>query len=145
MEVSSHALAQQRVFGIPFDVAVFTNLTRDHLDYHGTMEEYFRAKRVLFEGCGTEPPRAAVINIDDEYGRKLVKFSKKKSAAGVHLWLGSRRLPRRERSISRRAGTRFDLVTPRERVPMWSPLIGKVNVYNMLAAARAAYARNCRR
>src|SRR5262249_55757591 len=52
MEVSSHALAQQRVFGIPFDIAVFTNLTRDHLDYHKTMQEYFAAKRVLFEGCG---------------------------------------------------------------------------------------------
>ena len=50
MEVSSHALAQERVFGVPFDVAVFTNLTRDHLDYHKTMEEYFAAKRVLFEG-----------------------------------------------------------------------------------------------
>src|ERR1700733_15394010 len=58
MEVSSHALAQQRVYGMPFDVAVFTNLTRDHLDYHLTMEEYFASKRVLFEGCGTDPPRA---------------------------------------------------------------------------------------
>ena len=59
MEVSSHALEQERVFGLPFDVALFTNLTRDHLDYHGTMEEYFAAKAVLFRGCGTEPPRAA--------------------------------------------------------------------------------------
>jgi len=57
MEVSSHALTQQRVYGIPFDVAVFTNLTRDHLDYHHNMEEYFTAKRILFEGCGTDPPR----------------------------------------------------------------------------------------
>src|ERR1700736_1708771 len=80
MEVSSHALKQQRVFGIPFDVAVFTNLTRDHLDYHGTMENYFRAKQMLFEGCGTEPPRAAVLNLDDEYGRQLWKLCKKKSA-----------------------------------------------------------------
>ena len=56
MEVSSHALAQQRIYGVPFDVAVFTNLTRDHLDYHQTMDEYFAAKRVLFEGCGTDPP-----------------------------------------------------------------------------------------
>src|SRR5581483_1247379 len=61
MEVSSHALAQQRVYGIPFDAAVFTNLTRDHLDYHRTMEEYFASKRVLFEGCGTDAPRAAVL------------------------------------------------------------------------------------
>src|SRR5579862_9393592 len=80
MEVSSHALEQQRVFGIPFDVAVFTNLTRDHLDYHHTMEEYFRCKQVLFEGCGTEAPRAAVLNADDEYGQRLVKISKKRSA-----------------------------------------------------------------
>src|SRR6202165_5760959 len=80
MEVSSHALEQQRVFGIPFDVAVFTNLTRDHLDYHGTMENYFRAKQMLFEGCGTEPPRAAVLNLDDEYGRQLWTLCKKKSA-----------------------------------------------------------------
>src|SRR5450432_63212 len=68
MEVSSHALAQQRVFGIPFDVAIFTNLTRDHLDYHHTMEEYFASKQMLFEGGGTEPPRVAILNCDDEYG-----------------------------------------------------------------------------
>ncbi len=80
MEVSSHALDQQRIFAIPFDVAVFTNLTRDHLDYHGTMEEYFRAKQILFEGCGTEPPRAAILNIDDEYGRQLLKLANKKSS-----------------------------------------------------------------
>ena len=80
MEVSSHALAQQRVFGIPFDVAVFTNLTRDHLDYHKSMDEYFAAKRALFEGVGTDPPRAAVTNLDDEYGAKLAEFSRKRSA-----------------------------------------------------------------
>ena len=83
MEVSSHALAQQRVYGIPFDVAVFTNLTRDHLDYHKTMEEYFAAKRVLFEGCGTDPPRAAVTNLDDEYGVKLGEFSRKHGSVVV--------------------------------------------------------------
>src|SRR3954468_17752258 len=75
MEVSSHALAQKRTFGIPFDVAVFTNLTRDHLDYHGTMDEYFAAKRILFSGCGTGPPRVTVLNVDDEYGLQLKKFS----------------------------------------------------------------------
>ena len=79
MEVSSHALAQERVFGVPFDVAVFTNLTRDHLDYHKTMDEYFAAKRALFEGCGTDAPRAVVTNLDDEYGAKLVGFSRKRS------------------------------------------------------------------
>src|SRR5438477_7779066 len=80
MEVSSHALAQQRVFGVPFDVAVFTNLTRDQLDYHKTIHEYFAAKRVLFEGCGTDAPRSVVTNIDDEYGAKLAQFSRKKSS-----------------------------------------------------------------
>src|SRR5438309_6552477 len=80
MEVSSHALAHQRVYGIPFDVAVFTNLTRDHLDYHKSMDEYFAAKRALFEGVGTDPPRAAVTNLDDEYGAKLAEFSRKRSA-----------------------------------------------------------------
>src|SRR5579862_9244072 len=87
MEVSSHALAQQRVFGIPFDVAVFTNLTRDHLDYHKSMEEYFAAKRVLFEGCGTEAPRASVVNFDDEYGRRLVEVNKKRrSHVSTYGW-----------------------------------------------------------
>src|ERR1700731_1404560 len=80
MEVSSHALEQQRVFGIPFDVAVFTNFTRDHLDYHGTMEEYFASKQILFEGCGTEAPRATVVNVEDEFGEKLVKVSTKRGS-----------------------------------------------------------------
>src|SRR5512146_2093010 len=77
MEVSSHALAQERTFGIPFDVAVFTNLTRDHLDYHHTFEEYFAAKKKLFEGCGTEPPRVAVLNLEDEYGARLAQLSRR--------------------------------------------------------------------
>ncbi|HYY70029.1 MAG TPA: UDP-N-acetylmuramyl-tripeptide synthetase, partial [Terriglobales bacterium] len=71
MEVSSHALEQQRVYGIPFDVAVFTNLTRDHLDYHQTMDRYFDSKATLFRGCGTDPPRVAILNVEDEYGAKL--------------------------------------------------------------------------
>src|SRR5271165_1564732 len=79
MEVSSHALAQERVFGVPFDVAVFTDLTRDHLDYHKTMDEYFVAKRVLFEGCGTDAPRVAVTNLEDEYGQRLLKLCRKQT------------------------------------------------------------------
>jgi UDP-N-acetylmuramoyl-L-alanyl-D-glutamate--2,6-diaminopimelate ligase len=142
MEVSSHALEQQRVFGIPLDVAVFTNLTRDHLDYHGTMEDYFRAKRVLFEGCGTEPPRAAVLNIDDEYGRQLWKLSKKKSAVALSYGLSSGDFRAEAVEISPN-GTRFQMVTPAGKIPMWSPLIGTVNVYNVLAAAAAGYARDC--
>jgi UDP-N-acetylmuramoylalanine-D-glutamate ligase len=71
MEVSSHALALGRVYGLRFHTALFTNLTRDHLDFHGTMEEYFAAKRLLFEGCGAPPPRFAGINLDDPRGREL--------------------------------------------------------------------------
>ena len=146
MEVSSHALEQQRVFGIPFDVAVFTNLTRDHLDYHGTMENYFRAKQMLFEGCGTDPPRAAVLNIDDEYGRQLWKFCKKKSALLLSYGLtsGSGDCDFRAESVEiTPRGTRFQMVTPSGKVAMWSPLIGNVNVYNVLAASAAGHARDC--
>jgi UDP-N-acetylmuramoyl-L-alanyl-D-glutamate--2,6-diaminopimelate ligase len=142
MEVSSHALEQQRVYGIPFDVAVFTNLTRDHLDYHHTMEEYFSSKQVLFEGCGTEAPRAAVLNTDDEYGQKLVKISRKRSSEVLTYGLTKGDFHAEKIEITPR-GTRFDLITPKETVPLFSPLIGKVNVYNTLAAAGAAWARNC--
>ena len=142
MEVSSHALEQQRVFGIPFDVAVFTNLTRDHLDYHGTMDEYFRAKRVLFEGCGTDPPRAAVLNVDDEYGGQLLKLAEKKSARVLSYGLTAGDFHAEKLQITAR-GSRFQMVTPTERLAIWTPLIGNVNVYNVLAAAAAGYARDC--
>jgi UDP-N-acetylmuramoyl-L-alanyl-D-glutamate--2,6-diaminopimelate ligase len=142
MEVSSHALAQERVYGVPFDVAVFTNLTRDHLDYHETMEQYFAAKRVLFAGCGTDAPRAVVTNLDDEYGAKLAEFSRKRSS--VVLRYGWERGDFRAARVDiTPRGTRFDLVMPEATVPLFSPLIGRVNVYNILAAAAACYARNC--
>ncbi len=142
MEVSSHALVQQRVFGVPFDVAVFTNLTRDHLDYHKSMEEYYAAKRVLFEGCGTEAPRAAVTNLDDEYGAKLADFSRKRSS--VVLTYGWERgdFHAQQVDITPR-GTRFDMATPHEKIAIFSPLIGRVNVYNILAAGAACFARGC--
>jgi UDP-N-acetylmuramoyl-L-alanyl-D-glutamate--2,6-diaminopimelate ligase len=144
MEVSSHALAQERVFGVPFDVAVFTNLTRDHLDYHKTMDEYFAAKRVLFEGCGTDAPRVVVTNLDDEYGAKLMQFSKKRSA--VVLTYGWERGDFQAENVDiNPRGTRFDMATPQQdvKIPIFSPLIGRVNVYNILAAAAACYARGC--
>src|ERR1035441_8102480 len=75
MEVSSHALAQGRVAGIGFDVAVFTNLTRDHLDFHQTMEEYFGAKRLLFDGSKYPVPRIAILNADDPHTGDLAKVS----------------------------------------------------------------------
>jgi UDP-N-acetylmuramoyl-L-alanyl-D-glutamate--2,6-diaminopimelate ligase len=142
MEVSSHALAQQRVYGVPFDTAIFTNLTRDHLDYHHTMAEYFASKQALFEGCGGDAPRAAVLNIDDEYGRKLARISKKRSSAVLTYGFDQGDFHAQRVEITPQ-GTRFDLAMPEGTIPLFSPLIGKVNVYNILAAAGAAYARNC--
>lgn len=142
MEVSSHALEQQRVYGIPFDVAVFTNLTRDHLDFHGTFENYFAAKRILFEGCGTEAPRASVINADDEYGKQLLKFSKKQGteAFSYGISAGDFHASKLEMTSS---GNRFELATPSGPIAIFSPLIGQVNVYNVIAACGAAFARGC--
>src|SRR6184192_726695 len=142
MEVSSHALAQQRVYGTPFDVAVFTNLTQDHLDYHHTMEEYFASKRVLFEGCGTEAPRAAVLNVDDEYGQKLIQISRKRSAQVLTYGLAKGEFHAGNVEITLH-GTKLEIITPSTRIPVFSPLIGHVNVINILAAAGAAYARDC--
>jgi UDP-N-acetylmuramoyl-L-alanyl-D-glutamate--2,6-diaminopimelate ligase len=142
MEVSSHALEQQRVYAIPFDVAVFTNLTRDHLDYHGTFEKYFSAKRVLFEGCGTEPPRASVINIDDEYGKQLLKFSKKQGSEAFSYGIGAGDFHANDLQMTS-SGNRFELATPSGPIALFSPLIGQVNVYNVIAACGAAFARGC--
>jgi len=130
------------VFGIPFDIAVFTNLTRDHLDYHKTMQEYFAAKRVLFEGCGTDAPRVAVLNADNGYGSELGKVSKSKHSKVLTYGLSKADFRAQKIQIMTR-GTGFDLIVPDSTIPIWSPLIGKVNVYNILAAATAAYARGC--
>jgi UDP-N-acetylmuramoyl-L-alanyl-D-glutamate--2,6-diaminopimelate ligase len=96
----------------------------------------------LFEGCGTDAPRAAVLNTDDEYGLKLVTFSKKHSAEVLTYGWSKGDFHAEKVEITPR-GTRFDLVTPKETIPLFSPLIGKVNVYNILAAAGATYARRC--
>jgi UDP-N-acetylmuramoyl-L-alanyl-D-glutamate--2,6-diaminopimelate ligase len=142
MEVSSHALEQQRIFGVPFDVAVFSNLTRDHLDYHGTLENYFAAKRILFEGCGTEPPRCAILNVDDEYGQKLLAFCRRHSSVVYGYGLDSGDFHARNLCMTP-AGNRFQLVTPAGEMEIVSPLIGRVNVYNALAACAAAFAGGC--
>jgi UDP-N-acetylmuramoyl-L-alanyl-D-glutamate--2,6-diaminopimelate ligase len=143
MEVSSHALAQGRVYGIPFDVAVFTNLTRDHLDYHRTMDEYFASKQILFEGSGTDAPRVAVLNTDDEYGKKLSKISKKRGSQVLAYGLGTGDFHAEKLIIGSR-GSRFDLISPAGSTAIFSPLIGRVNVYNSIAAAAAAFARGCK-
>jgi UDP-N-acetylmuramoyl-L-alanyl-D-glutamate--2,6-diaminopimelate ligase len=142
MEVSSHALAQERVWGIPYEVAVFTNLTRDHLDYHKDMESYFEAKSLLFTGCGTRPPRAAVINADDEYGGQLAQSNRSGSERLILYGIGSGDF--RAANIDlQQDRTAFDLVTTGGAAKIETALIGSVNVYNILAAAAATFACGC--
>ena len=83
IEASSHALEQDRVWAMPVDVAIWTNLTQDHLDYHRTMEAYFAAKARLFQGVGSRAPRIAVVNVDDAYGEKVGSLAE---AAGSEVW-----------------------------------------------------------
>src|SRR5215210_2410259 len=92
MEVSSHALAQDRVRGIEWDAAVFTNLTQDHLDYHGTMENYFESKSRLFTGLGAQKKKrgTAVINSDDRYGVRLAELTEKHNVPVITYGLGAR-------------------------------------------------------
>jgi UDP-N-acetylmuramoyl-L-alanyl-D-glutamate--2,6-diaminopimelate ligase len=142
MEVSSHALAQGRTHGISLDVAVFTNLTRDHLDYHKSMEEYFAAKKILFAGSGASPPRVAVLNSDDEHAMKLAEFSRSQGTeVFTYGWSKAGFYATRIEITPR--GTRFQLNSPKGTVAISSPLIGRVNVYNILAASAAAVARGC--
>jgi len=139
MEMSSHALDQERVWGIPVDVAIFTNLTQDHLDYHGTMEKYLAAKARLFEGVGTAPPRTAVINADDPAAEAIA------SAAGHSQRMMSSAEGhgdcRAEHIRMLAGGTRFQFVTDLGSIKILSPLTGRVNVLNLLAAMCAALAR----
>ena len=93
MEVSSHALEQGRVWGIPYDVAIFTNLTQDHLDFHGTMEAYFAAKRKLFDGSQAPPPRVAVLNAEDDTQAALAETSQLGRVCDMELRHSPRRLP----------------------------------------------------
>jgi UDP-N-acetylmuramoyl-L-alanyl-D-glutamate--2,6-diaminopimelate ligase len=134
MEVSSHALELGRVYGLKFHTAVFTNLTRDHLDFHGTMEAYFAAKRRLFEGAGGPPPPFVVLNRDDEYARQLKLHPKTEV-----FWYGfSPESNLRARHISSGfQGLKFDVQHGKMRFDIESPLIGRINVYNILAACGA--------
>jgi UDP-N-acetylmuramoyl-L-alanyl-D-glutamate--2,6-diaminopimelate ligase len=142
MEVSSHALDQGRVAGCPFRVAVFTNLTRDHLDYHETMEKYFEAKSILFRELGrADPgqPATAVINLDDPRASDLIRLIN----AGVMTYGLKKEGKLSARAMEfKRDGLSFTLKTPQGEKKIHSPLIGEVNVYNILAAASAALALN---
>jgi UDP-N-acetylmuramoyl-L-alanyl-D-glutamate--2,6-diaminopimelate ligase len=138
LEASSHALAMGRLFGCHFAVAIFTNLTRDHLDYHKTFEEYFAAKRLLFAGTGAGAPDVAVINIDDPYGAQLAGLARRTLTYGFS---DAADLKPQELNLSF-AGLEFTAQTPAGNIDIRSPLVGRINVYNILAAIGAGIGLN---
>jgi UDP-N-acetylmuramoyl-L-alanyl-D-glutamate--2,6-diaminopimelate ligase len=141
MEASSQAIDLHRCDWLRFRVAIFTNLTQDHLDYHGTMENYFDAKKKLFDGRLGERPGASVINIDDEWG---VKLSEELRANGQRVATISQRsgsgadLIAENVQVSLLSGTTFTLRMVDGERHIGSPLVGKPHVYNMLTATAAA-------
>src|SRR5438874_1186823 len=139
MEVSSHALAQERTRGIEWDVAVFTNLTQDHLDFHGTMENYFEAKAKLFLQLASQSKKraSAVINIDDRYGEKLLHRIAGKSPA-ITYGLGLHADFRASNYRTEFAGTSYQLDARGRSYLVRVPLIGRFNVANSMAALAAA-------
>jgi UDP-N-acetylmuramoyl-L-alanyl-D-glutamate--2,6-diaminopimelate ligase len=136
LEASSHSLAMDRLWGCHFQAAVFTNLTREHMDYHKTFEDYFAAKRRLFEGTGAGAPEVAVVNTDDGYGKQLVGLAKNTVTYGLES----------EADITTKKfhlsfeGLSFTTLTPNGKVQVTSRLVGRINVYNLLAAIGAAQA-----
>ena len=132
MEVSSHALALGRAYGIHFHTAVFTNLTRDHLDFHGTMEQYFAAKQLLFgSDNGAQAPRYAVLNRDDEYGRRIATAADTEVITyGIQAGADARAA----RISSGFDGLRFDVDFRGRQHSVECRLVGTINVYNALAA-----------
>jgi len=140
MESSSQALDLRRCDALRYEVAAFTNLTRDHLDYHGTMEAYFAAKRRLFDGSLGEPPRTSVVNVDDEYGARLYEELKGAGQRALRYTLeGAGEVTARD-VVSTMGGTRLTLVTPEGEREVRSPLVGRPHVYNILTAAGVAHA-----
>ncbi|HXR37464.1 MAG TPA: UDP-N-acetylmuramoyl-L-alanyl-D-glutamate--2,6-diaminopimelate ligase [Terracidiphilus sp.] len=139
-EVSSHALDQGRAIGLHFDVAVFTNLTRDHLDYHQTMEKYFAAKRLLFDGTVYPPPRVAVINALDPRAEDLAAAARK-AGAEVRTYGIAQGDWRAASYTLTPGGAVIDLETPAGSTRVFSKLAGEVNILNLLAAITAAHAR----
>ena len=137
MEVSSHALAQDRTSGCEYDVAVFSNLTQDHLDFHKTMEEYFQAKLRLFTGLnGTQKPnKRAIINLDDSHGARIAAL------CPAPVWtygITSKADLRAEGVRLSLQGSTFHAATPVGTFPITSHLVGEHNVYNLLAAIGVA-------
>jgi UDP-N-acetylmuramoyl-L-alanyl-D-glutamate--2,6-diaminopimelate ligase len=139
-EISSHALDQGRALGLSFDVAVFTNLTRDHLDYHGTMEKYFAAKQLLFDGTVYPPPRVAVVNAHDPHSERLATAARRAGAEVRSYGIGKGEWRAASHTLTP-AGAVIDLHTPAGSAQVTSPLAGEVNILNLLAALTAAHAR----
>jgi len=136
MEVSSHALALKRTFGIRFSAAVFTNLSRDHFDFHRDFDDYFSAKAILFDQID-RTRRSAVINEDDEWGRKLLKRMGRESVLTYGRSDGADIRPAAGFSVSA-DGLHGSVVTPHGELAMHSPLLGVPNLYNWLAAIGGA-------
>ena len=141
MEVSSHGIDQQRVRGLQFGAAVFTNLTRDHLDYHKTLEAYFDVKTKLFTGETGSTPKVAVVNLDDPYGEKLAAHITAHVPGSRLVTYGEnpRAAVRAENVALNFKNTTFRLVWPDGALEVDSPLIGRYNVSNLLAAIATAW------
>ena len=136
LEASSHALSMDRLWGCHFAAAVFTNLTREHMDYHKTFEDYFAAKRTLFQGTGAGAPEVAVINTDDEYGKQLSGLAKRTVTYGL---ASDAEITTKKFQLTF-DGLAFSAHTPNGKVQVASALVGRINVYNILAAIGAAQA-----
>ena len=136
LEASSHSLAMDRLWGCHFQVAVFTNLTREHMDFHKTFEDYFAAKRRLFEGTGAGAPEVAVLNAQDEFGKRLAGLAKKTVTYGLE---GDEDITSKKFQLTF-DGLNFTAQTPNGKVRVVSRLVGRINVYNLLAAVGAAQA-----
>ena len=142
MEVSSHALAQDRTRGLEWNVAVFTNLTQDHLDFHGTMKSYFESKMKLFTGLGSQKKKrkpVAIVNIDDRYGEQLLDKIDKRVAV-ITYGMGMRADFRASNYRMEFGGTSFQLDALGKSYLVRVPLIGRFNVANSMAALAAANA-----
>ena len=133
MEISSHGIDQKRVHGLDLDVAVFLNLTQDHIDYHKTMEAYYQAKKSLFTGALGKIPKAAVINVDCDYGKRL-HAELPGGLPVVTFGMGEAALIRAENVKLYADRTEFDLFWPEGQAAVVSPLLGRYNVSNLLAA-----------
>src|SRR5436309_7157470 len=136
LEASSHSLAMDRLWGCHFQAAVFTNLTREHMDFHKTFEDYFAAKKRLFAGTGAGAPEVAVLNTDDSYGKQLAGLAK----STVKYGLESQTDITASKFQLSFEGLRFTAHTPKGKLQVKSRLVGRINVYNLLAAIGAAQA-----